>query len=153
MRSNQSLRSMAILKLGMLTCLLCCVGPGRALADSDIVCRLDPIVGAAGADLGGRFQYHVEAPSVENSRIESHVLVLGEDGRILEELPLENGDVVQLAIRDKVFTKSSGNRVRWLVAVDDDPAVIHERRPGTEGGHVLHTVRDENDGSTVSDSV
>ena len=66
--------------------------------------------------------------SAEDSDVSSVLLVLNEDGDILRELTLSDGDVVQFAVRDSVFVHDASGAFDWLVHA---PGVLARATIGT----------------------
>lgn len=113
---SRAINARGVLFLALLTLFVCNTMYSSGLVDGpSVTCQTQALQGNAGADLGGRFQYMVQATAQQPFVVNSILLVLDRTGNILRELPIENGDIVQVHIRDEVIVKEMNNQVRWLV--------------------------------------
>lgn len=102
--------------------------PARAVPT--VQCETELLQGGNGADLGGRYMYHVSAVATEPYTLVSELLVLDREGGIIQEIPVFEGDIFQFLIRDQVKIERKISPPRdWLIQA---PGVLF-RAKVTEG--------------------
>jgi len=88
--------------LGFAALTLLLATPTGALPAPLFTCNVTPAGPDNLPDLGGRFTFHVASPA-DGYSVSSVLLLLDRDGNILHEVPIDDGDILQVHLRDAVF--------------------------------------------------